>query len=43
MKSQSVAIEMKAIKQYFLVVLFIMLFKVSLTFESGSEIPKCGH
>ena len=34
MKSQSVAIQMKATEQYFPVVLFIMLHKVVLTFES---------
>ena len=34
---------MKAIEQYFPVVLFIMLNKVVLTFESVDEILKCGH
>ena len=34
---------MKATEQYFPVVLFIMLYKVVLTFESVNEIPKCGH
>ena len=34
MKSSSVTIQMKAIEQYFPVVLFIMLYKVVLTFES---------
>ena len=34
---------MKATEQYFPVVLFIMLYKVVLTFESGDEILKCGH
>ena len=38
MKSSSVTIEMKATKQYFPVVLFIMLFKVVLTFEFVNEI-----
>ena len=38
MKSLSVTIEMKATKQYFPVVLFIMLFKVVLTFEFVNEI-----
>ena len=33
---------MKAIEQYFPMVLFIMLYKVSLTFESVSEIPERG-
>ena len=32
---------MKATKKYFPVVLFIMLFKVILTFESVDEILKC--
>ena len=34
---------MKAIEQYFPVVLFIMLYKVVLTFETVDEILKCGH
>ena len=34
---------MKAIEQYFPVVLFIMLYKVVLTFESVDEILKCDH
>ena len=34
---------MKAIEQYFPVVLFIMLYKVVLTFESVDEILMCGH
>ena len=34
---------MKAIGQYFLVVLFIMLYKVVLTFESVSETLECDH
>ena len=32
---------MKATEQYFPVVLFIMPYKVILTFESVVEIPKC--
>ena len=36
-------IQMKAIEQYFPVVLFIMLYKVVLTFESVYEILKCDH
>jgi len=40
-KSQSVTIERKAIQQHFLVVLFIMLYKVLLTLESVDEISKC--
>ena len=39
MKSLSVTIQMKATEQYFLVVLFIMLYKVVLAFESVHEIP----
>ena len=34
---------MKATEQYFPVVLFIMLYKVVLTFESVDEIQKCCH
>ena len=34
---------MKAIEQYFPVVLFIMLYKVVLTFEAVDEIQKSGH
>ena len=34
---------MKATDQYFPVVLFIMLYKVVLTFESVNEILKCDH
>ena len=34
---------MKAAEQYFPVVLFIMLFKVVLTFESVDEVLKCDH
>ena len=34
---------MKTTKQYFSVVLFIMLFKVVLTFKFGDEIMKCHH
>ena len=34
---------MKAIEQYFPVVLFIMLYKVVLTFESVDELLKCDH
>ena len=38
MKSLSMTIQMKASEQYFPVVLFIMLYKVVLTFESVDEI-----
>ena len=34
---------MEATEQYFPVVLFIMLYKVVLTFESVDEILKCDH
>ena len=43
MKSLSVTIQMKATEQYFPVVLFIMLYKVVLTFDSVDEILKCDH
>ena len=36
-------IQVKATEQYFPVVLFIMLYKVVLTFESVDEILKCDH
>ena len=37
MKSSSVAIQMKATEQYFPMVLFIMLFKMVLSFDSVYE------
>ena len=43
MKSYGVTIQMKATEQYFPVVLFIMLYKVVLTFESVDEILWCGY
>ena len=43
MKSCDVTIQMKAIEQYFPVVLFMMLYKVILTFESVDEILRCYH
>ena len=43
MKSLSVTIQMKATEQYFPVVLFIMLYRVVLTFDSADEIFKCDH
>ena len=43
MKSWSVTIQMNATEQYFPVVLFIMLYKVVLSFESVDEILKCDH
>ena len=43
MKSYGVTIQMKANEQYFPVVLFIMLYKMVLTFESADEILCCDH
>ena len=43
MKPYYVAIQMKAIEQYFPVVPFIMPYKVVLPFESVGEILKCDH
>jgi len=43
MKSLSVTIQMKATEQYFPVELFIMLYKVVLTFEFVDEILQCDH
>ena len=43
MKPQCVTIQMKAIEQYFHVVLFIMLYKVVLTFKSVDETLVCDH
>ena len=43
MKSQSVTIRMKAIIEYFPVVLLVMLYKVVLTFDSVDEILKYVH
>ena len=43
MKSYDVTIQMKATEQYFPVVLFIMLYKVVLTFETVEEILWCDH
>ena len=39
----SVTIQVKAIEQYFPSVLFMMLHKVVLTFESVVEILNCDH
>ena len=36
-------LQIKATEQYFNVVLFIMLYKVALSFESVDEILKCDH
>ena len=43
MKFYGVTIQMKATEQYFPVVVFIMLYKVVLTFESLDEILWCDH
>ena len=43
MKSYGATIQMKATEQYFPMVLFIMLRKVVLTFESVDEILKYDH
>ena len=43
MKFYDVTIQMKATEQFFTVVLFIMLYKVALTFESVDEILWCDH
>ena len=42
-KSYEVTIQMKATELYFPVVLFIMLYKVVLNFESVDEVLKCNH
>ena len=42
MKFYSVTIQMKATEQYFPVVLFIILYKVVVTFEFERNL-KCGH
>ena len=42
-KSYGMTIQMKATGQYFPVVLFIMLYKVVLSFESVDEILWCDH
>ena len=43
MKSYGVTIQTKATERYFPVVLFIMLYKVVLTFETVDEILWCDH
>ena len=43
MKPYCVTIQMKAIEKYFHVVLFIMLYKVVLTFKSVDETLVCDH
>ena len=42
-KSYSATIQTKATEQYFPVVLFMMLYKVVLSFKSVDEILKCDH
>ena len=41
--AERVTIQVKATEQYFPVVLFIVQYKVVLTFESVDEILKCDH
>ena len=43
MKPYCVTIQMKVIEQFFHVVLFIMLYKVVLTFKSVDETLLCDH
>ena len=43
MKLYNMTIQMQVTEQYFPVVLFIMLYKVVLIFESVDEIQKCDH
>ena len=43
MKSLSLTVQMKAVDQYFPVLLFIKLHRVILTFESVFEILKCEY
>jgi len=43
LKPSCVTIQMKAIKQYFHVVLFIMSYKVVLIFKSVDEIQECDN
>ena len=43
MKSSIVTIQMKATEQYYPVVLFIILYKLVLSFESVDEIFNCDH
>ena len=43
MKSYSVTIQMKAVEQYFPVVLFIILYKVVVTFESVVVVLLVSH
>ena len=43
MKSSIVTTQMKATEQYYPVVLFIILYKLVLSFESVDEIFNCDH
>ena len=43
MNPSCVTIQMKAIEQYYHVVLFIILYKVVLTFKSVDETLECDH
>ena len=42
-KNPSVTIQLKALEQYFSVVLFVMLYKVALSFESVEKSTKYYH
>ena len=42
-KSWNVTIQLKAVEQYFPLVLFIMMYNVVLSFESVDEILECDH
>ena len=43
MKRYSVTVQIKAVEQYFPVVLFVLLYSVVLTFESVDETLKYDH
>ena len=43
MKFLNVTIQMKAVEQYFPVVIFIRLYKSGYNFKSVNEILKCDH
>ena len=43
MKILSVTIQIKATEHFFPVVLFIMQYKVVLTYKYGNEVLKCDH
>ena len=43
MRSHGMTTQMKATEQYFPVVLFVLLYRVVLTFEYVDEIPWCDY